>query len=112
MFKVMILDVRLKALRTVLLSLGLVILSSCAIQRQRALRPKTLAFAQTLRGQTLKSVTTSMGSTPADSKNAGPNGEVAYFFVSEESENHPQPKPLLYAFVFEKDVLLKVEKAE
>lgn len=85
----------------------IVILSACSSTvGGRASLPKTLGFALSLRGLNQSEVVSKMGSEPAESM---PPSQIAYYFLSEESENHPSPKAIRYRFVFKKGILVSVE---
>jgi hypothetical protein len=83
---------------------SLLLLSACA---NRRLNPPTLATALSLRGQTYEDVQTRLG--PPNDKDTA---DRAFWFLSEESENHPAPTPILYSFVFSKGRLARVERAD
>ena len=69
-------------------------------------KPKTKVFAMDLRGLEKAVVTEKMGSAPAETRKSP---DVAYYFLSEENENHPAPQLVRYRFTFEKGVLVSVD---
>lgn len=83
-----------------LLSAGLI---ACA---HRDLQPPTFENAESLRGMSYGEVKAKLGEA-ADQRS--PN--VAYWFLSKESTYHPDPKPVLYQFMFQNDQLVEVHEA-